>query len=293
MRRWRILAIASLAACNQVFDLKPTQSIDAGLGADVDGDGVGDAVDNCPTAVNPDQANVDGDAYGDACDNCPSLATASRHDEDRDRSGDDCDACPGTSDFSADDDLDGVGDLCDPQTDKVNPPHHRVVFEPFLTMPTGWQPDTVPWSQANDTIGPDMLLGPGDRFRNTSITTPASWAATIGLESHVHWDQTDSYSIKAENASDSIECSVACTSDEVTTSCVGTVSRDGSPMFTISVFPQPRIMLSLFMRGAASPYCAFGNGYTYFAGVTPMDNMQISITASPRVRVSYFDYLTQ
>ncbi len=38
---------------------------------DQDGDGVLDAVDNCPTVANPSQANADGDARGDACDPFP------------------------------------------------------------------------------------------------------------------------------------------------------------------------------------------------------------------------------
>ena len=37
---------------------------------DSDGDGVGDDVDNCPTAPNADQADVDGDGIGDLCDAC-------------------------------------------------------------------------------------------------------------------------------------------------------------------------------------------------------------------------------
>jgi prepilin-type processing-associated H-X9-DG protein len=37
-------------------------------GADTDGDGVGDLVDNCPLTANPDQSDIDGDGIGDACD---------------------------------------------------------------------------------------------------------------------------------------------------------------------------------------------------------------------------------
>ena len=35
---------------------------------DTDGDGLGDACDNCPTVQNPRQIDVDSDLIGDACD---------------------------------------------------------------------------------------------------------------------------------------------------------------------------------------------------------------------------------
>ncbi|HOB75539.1 MAG TPA: family 10 glycosylhydrolase [Phycisphaerae bacterium] len=41
------------------------------LGPDSDGDGWGDACDNCPNVPNSTQADADGDGKGDACDACP------------------------------------------------------------------------------------------------------------------------------------------------------------------------------------------------------------------------------
>jgi hypothetical protein len=43
-----------------------------------DGDGVCDAIDNCPTIPNPNQANADGDSLGDVCDPCTNGAGATR-----------------------------------------------------------------------------------------------------------------------------------------------------------------------------------------------------------------------
>lgn len=46
--------------------LVPPDSVD-----DTDGDGVGDAIDNCKDDLNADQLDEDGDGIGDACDPCP------------------------------------------------------------------------------------------------------------------------------------------------------------------------------------------------------------------------------
>lgn len=44
------------------------------LAADSDGDGIDDAIDNCPAAANVDQSDFDADGIGDACDACPTIS---------------------------------------------------------------------------------------------------------------------------------------------------------------------------------------------------------------------------
>jgi len=85
---------------------------------DGDGDGIADAIDNCPLVANTDQANHDTDSAGDACDNdddddtvldstdnCPLIANTDQADADSDGTGDPCDLCAN----DPDDDLDNDG----------------------------------------------------------------------------------------------------------------------------------------------------------------------------------------
>ena len=112
---------------------------------DVDGDGVGDAVDNCQSIRNGDQRNTDGDAQGDKCDpdadadgfanesdNCPLRPNPGQEPGNQPGIGDACDDdvdtdgrldfednCPDVANSSqADNDIDGTGDACDPDDDE-------------------------------------------------------------------------------------------------------------------------------------------------------------------------------
>jgi len=71
---------------------------------DRDNDGVADAADNCPSVPNNDQRNSDNDALGNACDS----------DDDNDTVADSIDNCPiNANQNQADDDQDGLGNVCD------------------------------------------------------------------------------------------------------------------------------------------------------------------------------------
>jgi uncharacterized delta-60 repeat protein len=74
------------------------------LQSDADGDGIGDAEDNCPANSNTDQRNSDGRGAADACN----------ADADADERDDDADNCAAAANpDQADGDGDGQGDACD------------------------------------------------------------------------------------------------------------------------------------------------------------------------------------
>lgn len=90
------------------------QEILSRCSSDSDGDGVFDAVDNCPINFNPNQLDTDLDLIGDVCDNCLNIANPDQLDFDLDHIGDACDNCRYLSNSDQiDSDCDGVGDACD------------------------------------------------------------------------------------------------------------------------------------------------------------------------------------
>ncbi len=79
---------------------------------DNDGDGIIDALDNCPNVANANQNNMDGDAWGDVCDNNPNVIEI---DTDGDGIADSEDNAPTIPNVSQRDiDQDGIGDAADP-----------------------------------------------------------------------------------------------------------------------------------------------------------------------------------
>ncbi len=88
-------------------DLKLARCDDGNCLPDADGDGIADAIDNCPSIANADQTNTDGDSEGDACD----------ADDDNDGVPDVSDAFPLDPTESVDTDGDRIGNNADTDDD--------------------------------------------------------------------------------------------------------------------------------------------------------------------------------
>lgn len=129
--------------------------------ADADGDGVGDATDNCAAVANADQTDTDGDGQGNACDG----------DDDGDGVADGTDNCPLVANAGqADANSNGVGDACESASassaravvaviDSGINVFHKFYHAGSPIYPTGSAPSSVTPAVLSDFgIGPSQII---------------------------------------------------------------------------------------------------------------------------------------
>jgi hypothetical protein len=135
--------------------------------------------------------DLDGDGIANAADNCPSRANADQHDEDSDQLGDVCDPCPYLAGTASDGDGDGVGDACDPAPLVAR--QHIKFFDPFTSTRPEWifpagatianDHLTIPSDSETDLAVPDgeLRIVVGGSISNVSMTTPHQLVLAFGF----------------------------------------------------------------------------------------------------------------
>jgi Thrombospondin type 3 repeat len=189
--------VCALAACGRYgFADAPDATVADALDpdGDADGDGVMNAVDNCPFVPNPDQANEDGDTYGDACDPCPPFA----------------------NDPEIDSDGDGVGDTCDPHP--TTPGDAIYLFEGFnhgVPMGSGWDP----FGDVKVVNGHLTVTG-GTSYANLGYPMPLTDHETLWTSVTITATDAEPYAgiidEKSASAEDGIGCDLSGAMDSVT-----------------------------------------------------------------------------
>ncbi len=122
------LAVVAAAACSGDDGFQGPANPD-----DVDGDGILNEADLCPTTQDPTQHDEDADRIGDACDNCPASSNADQAD---------------TTELGERQFPDGVGDACDRRPKIADDTIAR--FFPFAAATEANAFRGTGWTIAND-----------------------------------------------------------------------------------------------------------------------------------------------
>ena len=199
------------------------QPIPAPGAGDADGDGVADALDNCPRTANADQADADGDGVGDACDNCRFTANPDQADSDGDGIGNACDNCSTVANADQlDQDGDGVGTACDASPiggvnerpvamagpDRLAQLHTAITLDGTASSDADNGPGLLSYSWTQ-TSGPAVTLT--DAHSPTPVFTPTvSGLYTFSLIVHDGYaaSAADSVTIALESTVATTRCSI-------------------------------------------------------------------------------------
>lgn len=125
-----------------------------GVGADIDGDGVGNIDDLCPNDSDPAQTDTDADSRGNACD----------ADDDGDGVRDTAEPAQGTDPLDPDSDGDGAGDLADDypaDASRTKGTEHQGVNAARLDSPDGNASVKIVWDPSDgkfDVYGTGKLV---------------------------------------------------------------------------------------------------------------------------------------
>lgn len=162
-----------------VFDIKILSSDDK------DGDTYTNENDNCPNTYNQDQLDSDGDGVGDACDQC--IGYADTTDTDNDGVGDNCDVCDGYED-EKDTDSDGIPDGCDvcPSGSDIVDSDGDGVFD-GCDICEGFN-DTVDTDKDGIPDGCDLCDGANDSIDNDSDAIPDDCDICTGYDDFIDTD---------------------------------------------------------------------------------------------------------
>jgi hypothetical protein len=289
----RAVALIACAACNQVLGVHKTRLSDA-LSDDIDGDGIPNEHDNCPTVYNPGQEDRDNDGVGDACDLCPDTPDPTNHDEDRDGVGDVCDDCPLTPDFQVDSDGDGIGDACDIAFYNLS---KRVNFDAFQRVGPPWQASGVAWQSDGDEVAPVTALPMDDNglvAPTIQIAGSLYWSVELLIVSRQPWGGTDEIGLVVlDQASQGevAECVIQCAG-----SCMLQAQGPGFAPYTIPIAPAPIVHLFMRWYPGETSYSMECDTDVVQVGTlivpSPLPDWTPSLRATPTATIGAIDILT-